>query len=97
MSLSKDIMQYPVEKSIWERALVSGGVTLNVPKETVTRLRMRLYQYRCLVRDQSKLLVPPNDPDYGKSAYDRFLVTVNKQGDVVIKLDPIYTIILPED
>tara|TARA_R110002153_G_scaffold274298_2_gene448214 strand:- start:32386 stop:32649 length:264 start_codon:yes stop_codon:yes gene_type:complete len=85
-----------MEKSIWERALATDGVTVPVTGTTATRLRQRLYHYRILLREQSKLILQPNDPDYGRSAFDRFYIQ-NKPGQIVVAPDPIQLIQLPDE
>ena len=89
MSLSKDPGVYPTEKSIWAKTLDQDSVKVVVSGAAQVRLRQRLYMFRTILRNQTKEMLPPNDPEYGTSPYDKYYIKQHEDYLEILR-DPIH-------
>jgi len=93
MSFNKSPFSFDDVKAAWERALESHkGV--KIPCRTrgeAVNLRSRFNYYRKLDRQANFQTYQPDDPMYGRSVYDRYLLRIPKKGtaeEAVLYIEP---------
>lgn len=79
MSITNSRTAYEDCYELLDRALASeNGTRVQLPDpNSANAFRARLHYARKLDRDDSKSRLPPDSPDYGKSDYDRLVVTLD--------------------